>query len=473
MEAEDLEVFIDLKMNQLFHFPQWLQGPFSYGEDAWRVWVQGTLDNTFTFLKVVAFAAQFGYLLMHIIGTVVQTGRLRLQPMLWRLLLMLGTVALLYLRALWHLRQSTWATSIASGKAFRRPFPTNEEISSYQWELDPAIPFTDPTTLPDRMDVLFGSRYDAKWLGAYNRWLDYHPGNVVFRRVVSERAFLVPMLHAIREPLALQKLVDDVVKTVGAETKDGGRFLLQDHSTGYWTVMSKPKILDMTTLALISESYPVAKLINQAISFLIADYRYSHLRGTAMAVDSTIYLSQMRNALVGSYPHSPGVKSASLARPADIEGVEDESDHAAKLPRAFIIQPRKLAVMKARDDAVSARVGDGDGDKIVVGAVVMVFFGRSGLWVKGTVEGKGSHTDTYDVSFVDGSFEDDVSIRRLRRPVHLAEGVRVVSSLDGENKEAAVVAVSPSGIVELAFDDGDSYLTEVEEEEYEIMYPSF
>jgi len=97
----------------------------------------------------------------------------------------------------------------------------------------------------------------------------------------------------------------------------------------------------------------------------------------------------------------------------------------------------------------------------------------AGTWNKGIVGEVLVPNQTFDISFDDGSFEENVSIRRLRKPVlHLEEGVRVRAYTDDVPYEGNISMVYPTGNVDIVFDDAD-FATNVAREDYDIIYPAF
>ena len=99
-----------------------------------------------------------------------------------------------------------------------------------------------PTTLPTHKDVVIGMRYDTAFLGMYDRWLDYHPGNALFQQVASQCApFHQNHRHNNNDEddntmTALAQHCVQHVQHVISNTNDG-RFLQQDFWMGEWRVM--------------------------------------------------------------------------------------------------------------------------------------------------------------------------------------------------------------------------------------------
>ena len=103
----------------------------------------------------------------------------------------------------------------------------------------------------------------------------------------------------------------------------------------------------------------------------------------------------------------------------------------------------------------------------------MVYWSASDEWLKGTLAAVVLEGHSYDVLYDDGEFEEGVSVRRIRMPTHLEEGTRVTGYLeDGAAYDGVVTQVSPGGIIDIAFDDGD-FATDFLPGEYDLIYPPF
>jgi hypothetical protein len=498
MEVEDLETFIDLKMNQLFHFPHWLQGTVNRSSpDAWKIFIQETLDNAYLFLLAANAIIVGLYLLLAIVATQT-TNNIRFQSVLKRLLFTHALVALWTWTNLRGVQTSRWGANIVSGKTLMRPFPGENDLSTKRWLSDPSIP-QGRTTLPERMDILFGSRYDAEYLGSYNQWLDFHPGNRILMEQISSKAYLYPM-YAKRtaarqqkqqeDPFLLRALVQNVIDHV-VENTNHGRFLAQDFLTGDWVIMSVEDAFEMVRLKLATEAGVIAKRINQQINFLVADYRFGVHRGTVLALESTIFLNAMlRKRMFGSIesalpegkPQKTTLCRANMSE--DKLPKKNRQQTAGLLLRQLSSKPVLRAPPKFR--LVLEQPAALPQEKMTVGSSVMVYESLSALWRKGTVvkiketkstvriqtsvsEGGKAFDIIYDD---DGSFEENVTNRRLRKPAVLEEGVRVKAFVEDIHLLATVISVYPSGNVDLAFDDG-YFMMDVTPDVFDIVYPTF
>ncbi|CAB9527310.1 expressed unknown protein [Seminavis robusta] len=487
MEAEDLQTFIQLKMDGLFHVPKWLQGDFSEKPNAWKTYVQETLDRLFMFLQAVNAVVLTVYLMLAVIVSLVSRprsakhGMSRLGAVLVRLIVTHGLVAFITWSVLTKVETSPWGSNIKKGLTFRRPFPTDDEFTSQRFEADPTVP-EGPTTFPDRMDVLFGTRYDSPYLGSYNRWLDYHPGNQIFQAAVASRAAAYPIFNSNdnnHQPVLLQKLVDDALAEVSKNT-NGGRILQQDHLSGDWVVLGNRDAMEMVRTVMATESSVMRKALNQQISYLVADYRFGYHRGTALAMESILYLQQFRQRLLATTQPLHATTSSTGYTPLDQEKPAREAWTVR--PRPFVTERLTMTTTvpafvwsPSRVPVPSASKSQKEEAEPRVGTKVMAFHSISNTWYKGTIADViGSNGGSqFDILYEDGEYEENVSIRRLRKMVRLQEGVRVSAVMEDDDVyQGTVSMVYPSGNVDVMFDDGE-VLQEVSPEEVDIKYPPF
>ncbi|KAL7550757.1 hypothetical protein ACHAWF_016782 [Thalassiosira exigua] len=172
---------------------------------------------------------------------------------------------------------------IESGEIFRAPFPNGTEAS-------PA----GKTALPERMDYLVGSRFDADFLAVYNRVLDYHPGNRRLDGIVSQYSNMPigVVLERFRRP------VRGVVP----------RVLSQEWATGHWTLMDEPQVQETVHRLTIERRSPLVRSLHAHLKTVLADSRFGTHRDTAMARTWTpAFVAHWRRALFGAHVPMDGV----------------------------------------------------------------------------------------------------------------------------------------------------------------------
>ena len=287
MTSEELQVFVDNVMNKL-GIPEWLQGPVTEEEDAWQLYLKETLSKSLDFVSRWNLLLLGVYASLVILTATFRRNKRIFTGSLYRLAWTHGILLLLGHFLLQHIYDSPFATDLRANRMLLRAFPVENEMDIE----DDSIP-TGPLALPERDDVLVGSRFDARFLGAFDRWLDYHPGNKLFRASVSANA--EHYKNYSRLPLVFREEIIQLVKS--QTTKGGGRFLSQDYQSGLWSIMSNLEVYEYTQTFLVTESSPMLAELNQEIAYLRADYRFGLNRDTVLARFSLEHLRHLENDL--------------------------------------------------------------------------------------------------------------------------------------------------------------------------------
>jgi len=260
-------------------------------EGAWQRYIRETIDKCFYFLAGVNVVVMLYYLLLvylvHDSG--VFGSRRVLHRAILRIVVTHGVMMYLGYLLLRHVSNSDWGSNIASGKTLMKPFPPY--IQGYNNN----VTVIGITTLPERDDILVGSRFDSKPIGAFNRWLNFHPGNVEFDRIIQRHAHAVA---SYRNTLHLEGFVDRYLESVVEDFDSRGqRFLRQNYHNGDWEIMSTSEAMEYTEYAILAKSNRLLAALDREISFLLADYRFGHYRGTRLALDSQYDLMKWRNII--------------------------------------------------------------------------------------------------------------------------------------------------------------------------------
>ncbi|KAL7547485.1 hypothetical protein ACHAWF_010779, partial [Thalassiosira exigua] len=288
------------------NFPRRLWGPADpEDEEAWTAFLRGTIGNVRRFLQDVALTFLAAYALSlaayaGVVATEERAGRggnrraaAALRGGLARLAGTAALVAASTLLLLRRIRTSPWASDVASGRAWMRPFPPAEEARR---EADPAVS-EGPTTVPLRFDVLAGTRLASRTVGAYSRWHDYHPGNRLFADQVSSIGG--SLFGSYRDGLPAifsQALIDAAMRPI---QERGGQFLQQDYRTGDWRVMDETETRRFVgQRLLLGPSDSLLTSLKREIDFGLGDYRFGQLRGAAISHASQAHLrSWVENVL--------------------------------------------------------------------------------------------------------------------------------------------------------------------------------
>jgi hypothetical protein len=455
LENDDLEARFLPRLDQM-HFPLWLRGRYLEDVDqstSWRTFIQETIDNTYAFVEQVTIWAHGGYLLLVLITSLwsawrCKTGTRVLRGTTFRLLLTHGLLLGLAFKTLEGIRTSDWGLNVLKGRTLMRPFPA---VTIAREEA--VMTSTGPTTLPQRSDVLIGTRYDADFLGSYDRWLDYHPGNAVFRGLVSQ---VMTPLHSSSSKQVLKtdfgrRLVRGIVDAI-ADTD--GRFLLQDYRTGDWRILSDEEALEIARTEMVATSSGKMAAIRTSIDHLIADYRFGELRGTRLARLSQVRLWQLKKLLLGS-------SSAKDATPVK---------HVGSLtPLSMALRPRRGVPisLKVRQStlAPAARIPAHERfslPKIVVkdfqvgSAVECTFEGEEGTWYPGIIINADEDLELYSVSFHDDTLEHNFPRELMRKyqPIQQGDTVAACYQHDDECYTGTAIRVMPNADIQIYYDDG-------------------
>mmetsp|Transcript_7089 Transcript_7089/g.14833 ORF Transcript_7089/g.14833 Transcript_7089/m.14833 type:complete len:998 (+) Transcript_7089:164-3157(+) len=183
-----------------------------------------------------------------------------------RILRLPTSLSLIAMWFIFFLRKTDIAQRATSGEIFERPFSSP----------DAPVNHSLPTALPERVDVLVGTRYDSEYLASFNRVLDYHPGNIRFQHLVSNLS-LVPFLSvedaAFHVVHAVHKRMEGMIP----------RFLLQCHKDGYWMVMNDGEEFESTRRSILMARNGVVRALGRTLKSIIADSRFGPLREKALA----------------------------------------------------------------------------------------------------------------------------------------------------------------------------------------------
>jgi hypothetical protein len=426
-------------------------------KEIWEVFLQESIDNTFDFLKALNFWIHGGYVLLVVLASLLlmivrrpgkeKRGRLRLlRVATCRVFLTHGVLMALTYGALNRTRKSRWGLDILSGRTLMRPFPP----VSLARDDDAAFVSAGPTTLPQRTDVLIGTRFDSPFLGAYDRWLDFHPGNVVFRRTTGELASRYRDYGDI-DILFSRRLEQRVAELV---TEQDGRFLHQDYRTGDWRVMTNAEVKKVVQEELLSSGSALLFSLVKSVAWMMADYRFGTIRGTALASMSQLYLNHLRQRIfsVEAGPHTTSVTKESL-----LKGPKVQIRPAAIWQRRTMLSPiftsRRRAVMPLRCGIPNMTRRQ---DDLRVGSLVWVVYEDD--WLPGSIMAIHDDGRRLDVSFDDGTKDVGIDREKVKKLTPVTEGNSAIGCFDEgfENCFDGVIEyVAASGRAMIQFDDGE------------------
>jgi hypothetical protein len=375
------------------------------------------------------------------------TGIRVLRGTTFRLLLTHGLLIGLAIKTLNGISTSYWGSNVLKGTTLMRPFPTVTIARD-----EAVMTSTGPTTLPQRSDVLIGTRLNADFLGSYDRWLDYHPGNAVFRQLVSN---VVASLRPAKDVLQTefgQRLVYVVVDQV---TERDGRFLLQDYRTGDWRILSDVEALEIARSEILATSNGAMAAIRKSIDHMIADYRFGELRTTRLASLSQVHLWQLRKLL--------------LSRGVSVKGASSVNSASALTSLSTGWRPRDGATLKMQPSQPVTKIPAyrrfslpaNDDNAFHVGSAIECLFDGEDAWYAGIVIGFDEESDDYSISFHDDTLELHIPREQLRkyRPVQQNDEVVYCFPYDDECYTGTAIRVMPNADIQILFegDDGDEF----------------
>jgi hypothetical protein len=386
--------------------------------------------------------------------------------------------------ALLHLvvEQTELAHLVHSGKVFVRPFAVSHlpEYVDMRRQDDSSSYKAGPTTFPERSDVLIGTRFDAPFLGSFNRFLDFHPGN---RRWIQEVA------HVAYMPLPVQAVVILAVVDGILDEVDGPgvrRFLRQDPTTGSWRIMTRQDAIEETLRAVAIQQSSLLGALTKHLKYVLADARFGVSKETTMARRfGPMFVDQFMSTLFkgcdscesGRAPVRPGVgcenqfvrsnrSSTTLLGPSTMSPVLPLSRSLRTSDGGF----GKHTPMYVRSSFRPQRAADSEAskdDSFQVGT--RVWANENGDWYEAAIIAL--YEDNTCLLQFNAGGEGYFHIDDLRKYVLLKEGDYVEVDFSGDGEEffsGTIVNVHPNGRCAVEFDDGD--FDENIRREYILLY---
>ncbi|GKY98893.1 hypothetical protein MPSEU_000845200 [Mayamaea pseudoterrestris] len=441
--------------------PMWLRGDVMYDAPQKIVWshfIQGTINNAYAFVKAACLGVHGVYAILSIswivafpggvIGAKVSVIRSFRQTLLWYCTLSAAAFLLLM-----HIDHSAWGQSVINGQIWKRPFS-----SSVQRNIDAAMISAGPTTLPTQEDVLIGSRFDATFLGSYDQWLNFHPGNVKFQSIVETASKMFASLDIDASSGLKQHLLHHVQS---ASTSHDGRFLQQDYISGDWRVMAESEAIEIVHLALAAARNDYTAHMAKVLDYLVADFRFGPLRDTALASLLQRHIWDLKRLML-RLPR----RKLTLPKRAS-------TGSTLKLPIRWAIRNSLSTRLNSiiRQSAFQSSLPSDN--EIRSGSHAWTYFDDEYMkgWFPSTVLST-EYSDSYLVSYDDGS-EDLVNKQIVHKRAPLLEGDQVVSCLRPNYQEChpgRITRVMPNQDVSIAYDDGRTALRVSSEYYYRPPY---
>jgi hypothetical protein len=447
LHGDDLEKIVSVRMDSV-GFPKWLRGPVKEQElsqrEAWKIFWDETVKRTTFFVTATALLTHGVYLIIAVALAGVASRRGRngwstFNKSISRLKMTHGLIYLVVVLLYSRLRSSDWSKRVMKGNELMQPFPSAHVTIDEELVMLPK----GLTTFPAAEDVLIGSRFDAKWMGTFERYLDWHKGNIVYRGEISSRAALYGSYASLPATFR-NRLVEDTLREID---EIRGRFLQQDYRTGNWHIMPEEAVAAKVQEDLLFSSIPVKHAVGRIIDREIADNRFGKLRETVMGVKASVYLHTVKNMLT------------------------EKRDAKTTLPlptkKRFFIAERIQTPRVSRHDFVPSFIrfsppSESALDPFRVGTKVWAGLQQRDMAVeyyRGAVVGVSDDGPTsYVVSFEDNEKFEGLPADALTVYVPVTEGDRVVGCfVEGfeDCYPGTVALVMPDASISILYDDGD------------------
>jgi hypothetical protein len=285
-------------------------------------------------------------------------------------------------------------------------------------------------------------------MGAYARWLKYHPGNVAFQSVVLENANYYQSYHGL--PKVFQEHI--LFNVVDRVIERRNRFLKQEPSTGTWMVMSFEEARQHAHLELTTCNRSRLSSLLQAFRSLSANYRFGRFRQTKLSRIAVSFLSQLQTLLLRTAPesHTNSISQAELQPNCTVMWRHVKPTFALThniLARPHILRQFSLKKVPSPTGMDSnLRAGD---------VVICNFDGRS-TPLQGSITNAWSD-GLFDVAFSDGDIEYNLKPSQLSKyvPVDESAPVLVYGHGNDEWRQGVISRVMPNGEIDVVYEDGE------------------
>lgn len=479
--------------DNVLKWPTWLHGSnLEYDvpeKQAWKTFIEETLHILMQWVYRGAILVYLAFLMLQLgVFTIASFAddptRTSFRQLAWqstkRLIGMNVLLFALFSHTLHQLRVSPWGKDVLSGQVLKRPFPP---VSIWRDEEERVMTdLSGPTTLPIARDVLLGTRFDAPWLGAYERWLDWHPGNRRFLKALKQYA---PdfTYYKNASPIFQNNIRNTIRDNV---TRNGARFLRQDYRTGDWRILNLVDQDEILNQELVYASRPALQHLNRAFKRMIALYRFTSVyREAWLARSSVVYLILLQKRWVLPWLANGQEANKKLSQ----QRVQGAKAKPFVLPMALTKDSHRQGTFKTRPFVLPIPVAK---EPFPNGYPVWVRDPKEDdelppRWLKGDVLGLfdyGDDDDDDELLYYDVALEASrrvVSVIRPKaryKPITQGDFVlaccnsdKHASWLETEDEDchrpAEVLRVMPNGIIDAVYGDVSGYWDMEEEDDDE------
>jgi len=290
---EDLLDFVEsYSIGQMI--PSWLHGSTAE-EGGWQLYFKETIENIALFAVVIYVLL---FLLLMSVTLVMdlfeEFDKHRTKSYIQRTLCWNVLVLVLTHQVVMKLESTQYARSVREKTIFARPFVAKSDTTSNEHLFEDIVPITIGrnvtiterlTTIPEKHDVLLGSRFASNEIGYYRHFLNYHPGNRMWRDLITTYSELYRSY--CRLPLIFQSYIRSTIEN---DVHQNGRILTQNYY-GEWVVMNDEDVKDTVLRNLQIGIDTIHQVLDKEIDVLTATARH----GTFMRGSPLIQIATLKN----------------------------------------------------------------------------------------------------------------------------------------------------------------------------------
>ena len=405
--------------------PSFLEATISKNE-SWREYLTATLNNCIEFTKKAAIAAIVAYGVLSFILWIFSKPEQKLfRRLTGRFAMIVGLVGSSIFVSKHLVDHSNWAKDLIAEHKFTSTVPYDEMILQQNNVL--TFPQAmNRTTLPNRHDVLIETRFGSWDLGPYNHFLDGHPGNIIFRKLIDNYRSTYNQY-----PTIFQESIARYIRETIEFKEKNGRFLYQIPN-GRWGKLNSSEAESYISFQLWQTSHPAIKKVNELIRYQIKGLRYGIYRDAAIGrYHVPKLMSDLQNKILRSVHFRSMVHqkndSSTLKRPSIFHKLRLRHSNIRLTERKQRHMLHNVPKLEPVEPTVDAWIEQGD--------IVEVYV--DGFWYGSEVL-RVTANGNYHFAFIDGDTQE-VGLQKVRRvrPIQAREKIEVFAN--GEYDESEVL----------------------------------
>ena len=439
------------RWGQLAWLPRFLQENDldPYEEHVWVKYAVGTVKKVLSFVELIVFSAVGTYIVAFALAAILRTDRPWLRsfsPAIVRLGIFCGLAFALFKALSYHVDSTRWAADIRGHRRYSHAMGN---------ELAFGVKTQGITTLPHRNDVLIENRFGSRYLYMYNDFINGHPGNRYFLRLVDAVAPTFASYPKWLQDASARYIVDSVLIAQARFLEQGAR--------GDWYLNDYEEALRYTKSVLVRKSLPLVGEVLQELRYITSGYRFSTLRDTKLAQKHMApFLKNLENKIVSlSLNEKPDRRSRSFVRIPETEAVSPLAVSPFQAETSFGT-PGSNAADNFRSPPFKLVPSEPEpGAWFSSGSVVEAF--TDGFWFIGNVE-KVNAFASYHVTFPDGEADwFGPEFLRVFEPYKVGERLQVYQDDMYDYDDCEIVAREDDGTYHVILTGNMKYYDQVEQ----------